>query len=181
MNDAMAYDEQKFRELVILIADRCADDPSFGATKLNKLLFFCDFFAYANLGQPITGATYQRLDWGPAPKRLLPVQSDLQRDGAVQVIRRTKVIYTQKVTVAKRPPDLSAFTADELELVHEVLEIFEKFDAATISEISHRVSAGWNLVDHGEEIPYETALISMEPPPPEAMQMGREVAARLGW
>ena len=91
------------------------------------------------------------------------------------------MIYTQKVTLVQRPPDLSVFGPDELELVDAVLELFRGFDASTISAISHRVSAGWNLVDEGEEIPYETALISTSPAPPEALKLGHEVAARLGW
>lgn len=175
------YDETKFRELLVLLADRSADDPGFGATKLNKLLFFADFFAYAYLGEPISGAVYQKLENGPAPKRLLPVQRDLEQEGAVRVVNRERVIYTQRVTIAQRPPDLAAFTPEQLEIIDEVLEIFRRFDATTMSEISHRVSAGWNLVDQGEEIPYETALISMESPPPEAIELGHDVATRLGW
>jgi hypothetical protein len=175
------YDENKFRELLVLLADRSEDDPAFGATKLNKLLFFCDFYAYAFLGKPISGAEYQKLKNGPAPRRLLPVQQALEREGAVQVVHRKRMIYTQKVTVANRAPDLTAFEADEIELVREVLDIFSRFDASTISELSHQVAAGWNLVDEGESIPYETALISMEPAPLEAIEMGRDVAVRLGW
>ena len=55
------FNEQKFKELVIYIAGRCESDPYFGAVKLNKLLFFSDFFAYAKLGNPITGAEYMKL------------------------------------------------------------------------------------------------------------------------
>ncbi len=179
--EGIRYDEGKFRELLILLADRSASDPTFGATKLNKLLFFCDFHAYAVLGEPITGAAYQNLEKGPAPKRLLPVQDALQHEGAVNVERRERMIYTQKVTVAQRPPDLGVFTPEELEIVDEVLELYRRFDATTISEISHQVSAGWNLTELGEEIPYETALISMQPPPRDAIDMGREVGQQLGW
>ena len=31
------FNDRKFRELVIYIAEKCADDPTFGATKLNKI------------------------------------------------------------------------------------------------------------------------------------------------
>lgn len=175
------YDESKFRELLVHVADRSENDAAFGATKLNKLLFFCDFYAYAYLGAPISGAEYQKLKNGPAPRRLLPVQQQLTREGAVEVVKKQRTIYTQKTTVAKRPADLSAFTPEQLEVVDEVLDLFERFDNSTMSDISHRVSAGWNLADEGEEIPYETALISMEPPPPAALEKGREVAQQLGW
>jgi Protein of unknown function (DUF4065) len=175
------YDKRKFSELLLYVADRCADDPGYGATKLNKLLFFCDFLAYAHLGQPISGAKYQKLRWGPAPTALLPVQQELEREGVVKIVERARIVYRQRLTLAQRPPDLSAFEPNEIELIDEVLDLFRHADAGTISDISHRVSAGWNLVEEGEEIPYETALISMDPPPAEAIEMGREVAQRLRW
>lgn len=177
----ITYDETKFGELLILVAGRSAEDPTFGATKLNKLLFFSDFYAYANLGEPITGAVYQRLQNGPAPKRLLPVQGQLEREGAVTVVDRKTSVYTQKVTRAERSPDLDQFNPDQLDLVDEILKLCYRHNASTISEISHRISAGWNLVDEGEEIPYDTALISMDPPSPAALSRGAEVARKLGW
>ena len=52
------FNEGKFKELVLYIASRCERDPTFGAVKLNKELFFSDFWAYAEFGEPITGAEY---------------------------------------------------------------------------------------------------------------------------
>ena len=37
-------------ELILYIAERCAEDPIFGAVKLNKLLWRADFLAYARDG-----------------------------------------------------------------------------------------------------------------------------------
>jgi hypothetical protein len=48
------YDADKFRELVLYIAHRCAENQKFGDTRLNKVLFFSDAFALQHLGQPIT-------------------------------------------------------------------------------------------------------------------------------
>ena len=38
-------DCEKLKELVLVVAQLCADDRNFGAVKLNKLLFFADFLA----------------------------------------------------------------------------------------------------------------------------------------
>ena len=46
----MPYNERKFKELVLYVAHRCGLDPNFGAVKLNKELFFSDFWAYAEFG-----------------------------------------------------------------------------------------------------------------------------------
>jgi len=69
--------EKKFQELMLYIASRSADDQKFGATKLNKILFYADFQAYLSLGKSITGAEYQRLGNGPAPRELKSLEADL--------------------------------------------------------------------------------------------------------
>jgi len=47
--------QDKFRELVLYLSEKSQDDKKFGATKLNKILYFCDFGSYVKLGQPVTG------------------------------------------------------------------------------------------------------------------------------
>jgi len=41
----MPPNDDKLRELILLIAEWCQADPKFGAIKLNKLLFHADFFS----------------------------------------------------------------------------------------------------------------------------------------
>lgn len=43
-------DDRKMKELILYLASRSEEDPRFSATKLNKLLFYCDFTAYRRLG-----------------------------------------------------------------------------------------------------------------------------------
>jgi hypothetical protein len=174
------YDEHKLQELILYIAEKCADDTSFGDTKLHKLLFFSDFFAYKNLGRPITGAIYQKLEHGPAARRLLPAREQMVNRGEVEV-EEVGIAYRRRVTRPRRAPDTSLFNAEELALIDEVIEIFEHADASTMSEVSHQVSAGWNLVGMREEIPYETVFISTGPAPPAAIKRGLEIADQLGW
>ena len=46
-------DDRKLAEMILLIAKRSEGDPAFGAVKLDKLLFHCDFSAYLTYGTPI--------------------------------------------------------------------------------------------------------------------------------
>src|SRR5688572_20552652 len=72
------FQRDKFIELILYFSRRGLEEGLvIGSTKLNKLLFFSDFRAYAKLGQAITGARYQKLGWGPAPRALLPVRGEL--------------------------------------------------------------------------------------------------------
>jgi hypothetical protein len=173
------YDRDKFRELVLYVAQRCADDARFGDTRLNKILFFSDAFALQHLGEPITGARYQKLKHGPAPRALLPVRREMEEDGEVMVERVGDPPRT--VTIALRDPDLSIFTEDEIDLVDQVIELFEGKTAGIVSQEAHLNSPGWNLVEMGEDIPLESQLISQTTPPDAVIERGRALAERFGW
>ena len=64
----MPYDPDRLAELMLLAADRLHTDPSYGATKLNKALFFSDFLHYKRHGDLISAAVYQRLPRAPGPE-----------------------------------------------------------------------------------------------------------------
>jgi len=150
--------EQKFRELILFISQRSEGDDTFGATKLNKLLFYADFLAYLEFGKPITGQTYQKLPWGPAPRHLIPTLEKMERDGEVVQATRKHFGRPQRRTIAMRSANLSRFTAEEVELVTTVIEHFSNTNAKEISGLSH-LFIGWQAAEEGEEIPYQTVLI----------------------
>src|SRR5687767_11634112 len=112
-------DKKKLGELILYISKKSELDPNFGAVKLNKILFYSDFIAFGRLGKAITEQDYQRLDQGPAPRRLLPVREDLIDRGYLAIQEVARFGKTQKRTVALRDPDLSIFTAEEIALVDE--------------------------------------------------------------
>jgi Protein of unknown function (DUF4065) len=155
--------EAKFRELILYICMRCASDPRFGATKLNKLLYFSDFLAYAELEEPITGFEYQRLPNGPAPRRLTEIREDMIRRGDLgfQVVR-LRGGRTQHRAVNLRPPDLTEFTGGQISIVDRVVLELWDLDAEAVSDLSHRIM-GWKFADIHETIPYETVFISADP------------------
>jgi hypothetical protein len=62
----------RFKDAVLYIAEQLADDPTFGSTKLNKILYFSDTAAYRKLGRPIpalstsaTATALRRLSTNP--------------------------------------------------------------------------------------------------------------------
>jgi hypothetical protein len=175
------FNRHKFKELVLYIAAQLEHDPKFGATKLNKILFFSDFLAYAHFGEPITGAVYQRLQKGPAPRMLVPVRNELVEDGDAKVETRTYFHRTQDRVVALRPADMSHFSVEEKALVDEVIDQLKHHDAVSISDLSHDVSMAWQAAMDGEEIPYETVFVSIRPPSPSDIARGQELAEKYGW
>lgn len=152
------YDERKFNELVLYVADRLRSDRSGGATKLNKVLFFADFAHVRRHGSPITGASYQKLAWGPAPRRLVPIRERLVAAGDAHIEIDEFLGRQLQRVVPDRPADLSVFTSEEIATIEQVLTDLDGLTATQVSDLSHE-EPGWRLVGDGETIPYEAALV----------------------
>jgi uncharacterized phage-associated protein len=177
------FNEEKFRELILYIASECSDDVFWGATKLNKQLFFCDFLAFQQLGQPITGAEYMALDYGPVPRRMLPTRAQMLLDG--DIIIETRAF--QKRIVALRTADLSQFSSEEIHLVKDVVEQLRESSADEVSELSHRF-IGWKAAiaegqAKGENIaiPYGTVFVSRPTLTEEENAETLEMARKHEW
>jgi hypothetical protein len=154
----MRAEAQRFRELVVYVAQQSQEDPRCGATKLNKILFYADFRAYETLGASISGQAYQKLENGPAPRRILPVVQELQNEGACVWDERSYYGHPLNKLTALREPDLSVFKPEEIALVREVIEDLWDLNATEVSDLSHRF-AGWQASDLKEEIPYNTVFV----------------------
>lgn len=174
------FSEKKFSELVLYIALRSEDDRLFGATKLNKVLFYADFQAFLNWGAPITGATYQKLTHGPAPKQLLPTKQKLIANG--DVLEREVQLFrgTRKRIIPLREPDLSVFSADEIALVDTVMAKLASRNAQEVSDMTHELP-GWILPEIGEAMPYETVFLGAEMPEltVEQVELGKRIGERV--
>jgi hypothetical protein len=171
---------ERFRELLLYVSQKCANDVRFGATKLNKILFFSDVVCYAHYGQPLTGMEYQRLQNGPAPKRLIPIRKQMQDEGILGLqeipLRNGNIQYR---TVNLRPPNLDIFSAKEIALVDAVIEALADNTAQDVSDLSHKM-IGWKLARDKEVIPYSTVFLSDSPLDEIDIQRGKEIAQEFG-
>lgn len=171
---------KKFRELLLYIAAKSADDPRFGAVKLNKILYYSDFAAYRQLGHSITEDTYQHLAEGPAPVHLLTAREELIVEGSARLEERSYFNRPQVRLAAERPADASVFSGKEIAIVDEVIAALAEFNGRQVSDLSH-LEFGVKTTALNEVIPYYTAWIGSEPLTPEQVQTGFEVAARHGF
>lgn len=176
----VVYDESKFIELLLYVAERLRPDRAGGATKLNKVLFFADFAHVRRAGSPISGAAYQKLPQGPAPRRLRPIRDALISSGVATVVREEFLGYELHRLVPLRPADVSVFSDAELATIEQVLADLEGLNARQVSDLSH-AEAGWRLVQDGDEIPYEAALVgARQVPTATSRRLERDVAERHG-
>ncbi len=166
----------KLKELILYIAEKCKDDPYFGATKLNKILFLADFNNYGFHKEPITGAKYVHRDFGPVPFEMPKAIDQLQKEGSAEMQEVTFFDYPQKRIVPCREPDASIFSQDELELVDTIIEKTKYSSGSELSDWSHTLLP-YCVTKEGEEIPYYSVFVLHEqkPSPDDINWAKREV------
>ncbi|MGH9510712.1 MAG: type II toxin-antitoxin system antitoxin SocA domain-containing protein [Terriglobales bacterium] len=163
--------DEKFRELVLFIAERSEKDPRFGAIKLNKLLFYCDFLAYVKLGRPITGHGYFALKQGPAPRYGTSIREKMVADGELAIQKKETANGPQTRTVALRQANVKVFDSQEVALIADVLQIYRASSGSELTEQTHKFT-GWYLAKEKETIPYAVALVGKRPPTHSEIQYG---------
>jgi hypothetical protein len=169
---------QRFRELIIYVSSKSTEDASFGAVKLNKILYHSDFLAFYRFGVPLTGQRYFRIQSGPAPRAISPIARELAAEGAVRLDTISVGGQQQKRTAALREPVLSHFSKDELLLVDEVIATLWSQTATQIIDPSYDVK--WSVLQHQDDLPYEFAYLDSEVTADDIRRTA-ELAREHGW
>jgi uncharacterized phage-associated protein len=151
-------DDARLKELILYLATKSETDPRFSSTKLNKLLFYCDFAAFRQLGRPITGHSYQKLQFGPAPKAMLPILDQMKEEGICVEVERDHFGRRQRRVVALRPPQVALFSSDEIFLADQIVRDLWESSASEVSDLSHDF-IGWRVAGLNEVIPFETVFV----------------------
>ena len=176
---ALPGGQKRLRELIVYISQRCEGDNWFGATKLNKILLYADFFSFLRHGMPVTGEAYQRLEKGPAPKAMKPVMAEMVGQGEVDIHKRDIAGKTQHRIRALREPDLTIFTGRDIALVDEVIRRLWNKTATEVSRFSHGIQ--WQTRFDLDPIPYEAAYLSDDPVTDADVARTNELAREFGW
>jgi uncharacterized phage-associated protein len=150
--------DEKLKELSLFIAEQSKEDPSFGATKLNKILFVADFFFYGNTGRAITGADYVHRNNGPVPRRMPAIIESLQTEGRARIESTAFFGYRQKKLVPLTGSNTSIFTEDELSFVSDVIAQFRPYNGTQLSDWTHSLSP-WLVTEDGDQIPYHAIFV----------------------
>lgn len=158
MPEKFRIDDRTFKDLILYVSARLQDDPAFGETKLNKALFFSDFEAFRLLGEPITGAEYQRNHHGPTARIYTILRDQMIRDGEIETDTQIIGGYKQ-ATIRPAAEPTTEFTRQQLEIVDEVVDQLRKYTNRQASDESHKHAAGWRAMEHGQTISYSSAIV----------------------
>lgn len=171
--------DKKLKEMILYVADKCKEDPSFGATKLNKILFLADMNCYALKGSSITDGTYMHKQNGPVAKRMLPACHALITENRAKEEETVYFGHTKRRIVPLTGFDGSLFSEDELSLVDAMIEQTRHLTASQLSQWSHTLNP-WLLTVDGEDIPYESAYVLYNLPVEEdGLAWGKKELKRL--
>ena len=159
------FQRDKYKELVLYVVHKAGSLEHFGDILLNKILVDSDFTAYKELERPMTGQKVQHeAMMGPVSAALVPVRREMEEmDGSISLGWNRYGGYSQRSYKALRKPDMSAFTEAEVKIIDRCIDLWTLRDGTGASEESYRHFGGWVFTDMGEEIPYDTAYLSMRP------------------
>lgn len=128
----------------------------FGAVKINKAVVAADREAFRRFGCTITGASsFQKQQLGPVPNGVLKALKELRASGAVSKQSVLTPVGTRDGYLSHVEPDLSGFSAREVDVLNLAIASLERVSAHEASEQTH--DALWEEVDMLGQIPVRAA------------------------
>ncbi len=144
---------QRLQNVILYFIDKCGGIFN---TKMNKLLFYTDFFHYRQHGQALTGLSYRAIQYGPVPVRWDRVFSLLDHIEQELIEHESGASGTRLISSQK--PDLSMFSPGELSTLETIAKRFQETSASEISAISHKEKAWKQFVGTSQPIEFCTAF-----------------------
>ena len=134
-------------------------------TKMNKLLFYSDFYHFKTTGYSITGLTYQAIQKGPVPRHYDWIFDQSAENKFIMLELRDFGEYMgeQILPAGEKEFDQTIFSTSEINALEVVTATFKKATIKDIVTTSHEEKA-WNAnVDEFKMISYNYAFELKKP------------------
>jgi len=150
------YDLEKFKNMVLYLAKLL---DGILKTKLNKLLWYCDFLSFKETSVSITGTRYIPLPYGPVPDNYELIITTMLREGLLEkneIAFDTKgdIVGEQFTPLAESQE--SIFSEQEIKVMKFVADKFREYTSTRIADMSHQETAYKKCQDQ-DVISYEYA------------------------
>ena len=141
---------QKLEEATHYILSKCSGKSTFTKTVLFKLLYFSDFNFFKKNHKSITGESYRKLDYGPAPSHFSEIIDSLVKSGKVKSMVNVEGVSRYKVLSS---PEIKYLGDEEVDMINKVIEKVGHCTATEISKLSHE-DTPWQVTGDKEIIEY---------------------------
>jgi transcriptional regulator with XRE-family HTH domain len=145
---------EKFKQVLLYVLGKTIGRPNIGMTALYKLLYFIDFDYYEKYEEQLMGLTYIKNHYGPTPREFVKVVDQMKNDGDLEEVESAYFKYEQRKFLPHKEPNLAKLTAQELEMIDNVLARYGDMTATQLTSISHE-DTPWTVANDGEDIDYE--------------------------
>lgn len=148
------YGHKDISKLLDLVKYIVARHGEVFPTKLNKLMFYCDFCHYRKFGQSISALRYKALDFGPVPDRYATIYDNVPGlyKRFIEAHNMVSALLSCESSAGER------LSASEIKTVDEVVDKLRDLSVSEIIEASHKEN-GWKLYFQSRShIPYDEAF-----------------------
>ena len=148
--------QKKYKNAVLFFAKRI-QNGTLGKLKMMKLLYYLDFDFFEKYGRSITGDQYLRFEMGPVPRMAKKVL-DGMKDKEIKIVKKkvAEGYNDQEHIEALKDFDVNVFTKEELLMLEDVANKWEKFTGSEMKSASHG-EAPWIATKPDEVIDYNLA------------------------
>jgi len=148
--------EKKYKNLILFFAGKIKNG-TLGKLKIMKLMYFLDFDYFEKYGKSVSGDEYLRFDNGPVPRMAEKILKEM--NGKDIKITKRKIgsgLNDQQHVDALKNFDMSLFSKEELLMMEEIANKWEKFSGTEMKTASHG-EAPWIATKPNNVIDYNLA------------------------
>ena len=147
-------DIEKFKQVLHYVIHKTSSIDNVGKTVLYKILYFTDFNYYEMFEEKLTGETYLKYPFGPAPRDFDAVVNELVEEGLIEEKTWFEGAYKKIKYLSTVEPNTLKIVKEELKFIDENIDKYSRFNATQISEHSHK-DTPYITAEDFEELDYE--------------------------
>lgn len=147
---------KKYKNAILFFANRIRNG-TLGKVKLMKLLYYFDFDFFEKYKRSVTGDEYLRFEMGPVPRMAEKILKEMDGKEIKITAQKVKNGYNDRQLIEPLVDfDLSVFEKEELLMLEEIADKWEKFTGTEMKIASHG-EAPWIATKPNEIVDYNLA------------------------